>query len=523
MPKSSCFSSQLFLIKPLIRLALSTDSAVLWRLNTHEGSRMPNLLFLYTDEQRFDTLACMGNDRIDMPNLNRLAERSTVFERAYCTQPVCTPSRGSIVTGLHSQAHGATNNNIHMNFDVKCLPEYLPAGEYHCAHMGKWHLGDEIFPQHGFTEWCGTEDTYHSAYSPPVEEFGPERSPYHHWLLGRGITPDDIVGDLPPEKRHPAHRNRFFRGQVHALPEEHCKPAFLAERAGEFLHINRQRPWVLYINFLEPHPPNTSCRNNQYDPADVTLPYNWDRELNENQPLRMRLGAAPASERSEQSVRERTARYWGMCSLVDTYAGRILDTLEETGQADNTIIVFTTDHGDMLGSFGRGGKSSMFDESACVPLLIRAPGQQEQRKVACPVSQVDLVPTLLDMMGQPVPGELHGASLRPEAEGASTATDRDVFIQWGTGPKQDDVPVDLAPHQEGWCTPEEAGTARNERVRTIVTPDCWKFSMSSVGDHELYDLNADPMERSNRYSDPSQQDRIREYEQRVEAWQSRVS
>ena len=323
-----------------------------------------NLLFLYTDEQRYDTLPCMGNDRIHMPNLNRLADRSMVFERAYCTQPVCTPSRGSIVTGLYPHAHDATINNLAMSSAARCVPQFLPEGMYHCGHYGKWHLGDEIFPQHGFTEWVGTEDTYHGTYSPPVQEFGPERSAYHHWLIGRGVSPIDIMAKRKVTQWHPAYENRFFRDQVHELPEAHCKPAFLAERAIEFIQTNRQRPWVLYVNFLEPHPPNTSCRNDQYDPADVTLPYNWDQQLSEDQPLRLRLRAAGPAARGEKAVREKTARYWGMNSLVDTHAGRILDALDAVGGWDDTIIVLTSDHGDMLGSYGLGGKSNMFDEAS---------------------------------------------------------------------------------------------------------------------------------------------------------------
>lgn len=483
---------------------------------------MPNVLFLYTDEQRFDTLACTGNDRLHMPNLNRLAERSTVFERAYCTQPVCTPSRGSIVTGLYSRAHGATNNNIPMKREAKCLPEYLPAGQYTCGHFGKWHLGDEIFPQHGFTDWRGTEDTYHAQYSPPVEEFGPERSPYHHWLIERGVTPVDMHADPPSGKWHPAYENRFFRPQLHGLPEEVCKPAFLAEQAIDFIQANRGHPWVLYVNFVEPHPPNKSCRDGQYDPANVTPAYNWDQELGENQPLRLRLRAQPLAERSEAEVRENMARYWGMCSLVDTHVGRILDALEASGAGDDTIVVFTADHGDMLGSFGFGGKSCMFDESARVPLLIRAQGQREQRRVTCPVSQVDLTQTLLDMMGRPEPDGLHGESLRPVVMREEFETGRDVFIQWGTGPRQAPEPAALRPHQEAWCTPEEAGAAHQERVRTIVSRDGWKLNVSSVGDHELYDLNADPVERCNLYADPGQQSRIDDFHGRVSGWQARI-
>ncbi len=472
-----------------------------------------NLLFLYTDEQRFDTLACMGNDRIHMPNLNRLAERSTVFERAYCTQPVCTPSRGSIVTGLYSHAHGATVNNLPMHRDAKGLPEHLPAGSHHCAHFGKWHLGDEIFPQHGFTEWVGTEDTYHDAYSPPVEEFGPERSAYHHWLAGRGVLPEDVMASRGESQWHPAYENRFFRGQIHRLPEEHCKPAFLAERAVEFIHSNRQRPWVLFANFLEPHPPNTSCRDDQYDPADVTLHPNWNRQLSEDQPRRLRMRAKGADARNEREQRERVARYWGMNSLVDTYAGCILDALDAVNGWDETIIVLTSDHGDMLGSFGLGGKSNMFDEASRVPMLIHAPGQTLQRKVSCPVSQVDLVPTLLDMMGQPEPTKSHGQSLRPVVEGTATETDRDVFLQWGT--RSDGVDVSAA-------GVEHDARVNSERIRTIVTRDCWKLNVSSIGDHELYDLQADPYERNNRYNDPGQADRIRDLRSRIVRWQQDV-
>ncbi len=111
--------------------------------------KVPNILFLYTDEQRADTLACYGNKHNLMPNVDRLAAQSTVFDRAYCTNPVCTPSRGSILTGLYAHAHGAHDNNTFIDRDAKCLPEHLPAGAYATGYFGKWHLGDEIFPQHG--------------------------------------------------------------------------------------------------------------------------------------------------------------------------------------------------------------------------------------------------------------------------------------------------------------------------------------------------------------------------------------
>jgi arylsulfatase A-like enzyme len=488
-----------------------------------ESPRMPpNILFLYTDEQRSDSLACYGNRRGIMPHVDRLAGQATVFERAYCTQPVCTPGRGSLFTGLYSHAHGAVENNLAMRRDAKCLPEFLPAGVYAAGHFGKWHLGDEIFPQHGFTDWRGTEDTYHMAYSPPVKEFGPERSHYHHWLMKHGVQPLTPANLKPGDpKWHPAYENRFFRDQIHALPEDLSRPAFLAEQAVEFIQTHRARPWVLAVNFLEPHPPYHSCRDRQYQPGEVDLSPNWRETLGTDRPLRLRM-RAHAEREDEVALRDVTARYWGMCSLVDAHVGRILKALEDDGLLDRTIVVYTTDHGDMLGGYGLGGKSCMFEESAGVPLIVRLPGQRRQRRVAAPVSHVDVTPTLLDLVGQSVPGHLHGESLRPVLEGKRSDTGRDVFIQWETGPVRPPKPAKVRPGMERLGSPEQMAAANHERIRTVVTRDGWKFNRNSMGLNELYDLNADPLERRNLASDPAQAARAADLEQRIAAWQKRV-
>ena len=124
-----------------------------------------NLLFIYTDEQSFNTLAAYGNEQIEMPHLNRLAAASSVFEKAYVTQPVCTPSRSTLLTGLYPHTNGCTENNIPLQPTTACLPEMLAAGDYATAHIGKWHLGDELFAQHGFAEWVSIEDGYNAYFS----------------------------------------------------------------------------------------------------------------------------------------------------------------------------------------------------------------------------------------------------------------------------------------------------------------------------------------------------------------------
>ncbi len=486
--------------------------------------RPPNLLFIYTDEQRFDTLACYGNQKIPMPNLNRFSESATVFEKAYVTQPVCTPSRGTIHTGLYPHSHTCVQNNIPLPDSVPCLPEML-GGEYICAHHGKWHLGNEIYAQHGFPEWMGTEDTYHRFYSNDHDEYA-DRSSYHHWLTSRGVKPwevDRVGADAEVV------RNRFFRNQIHQFPEEHCRPTYLAETASHFLRGHMDSPFVLYVNFLEPHMPFHSCRDDQLAPGDVDLPVNAMESPAEDTPLRLQVAAEKYRRNgygdqeqlaNEAQWRDLVARYWGMCSLVDTAVGKILDTLQQTGLDENTIVVFTSDHGDMMSSHNLLGKGVMYEESVRVPLLVRTPGQTSSSRVSTPVSNVDLVPTLLDLMNQPQPDHLQGRSLRPALEGDESACRRDVFVEWNKDTDPDEVRVPDFAEQFG--PKDRCAASMVADVRSIISPDGWKLNVSTAGEHELYDLNSDPHERTNRIADPGQADRVGEMFARIRNWQEQT-
>ncbi|MFC1454326.1 sulfatase-like hydrolase/transferase, partial [Verrucomicrobiota bacterium] len=238
-----------------------------------------NLLFIFTDEQRIDTLACYGNKKIQMPNLNALSEKAVVFTEPYCTQPVCTPSRGSLMTGLWPHSHGATNNNLPLNTDALCLPELLSVetrSAYRTAYMGKWHLGDEIFPQHGFDQWVAIEDGYHPHYGSGRDQS--RRSSYHHFLVDSGFVParpaDGFIG--------------FSRDFATRLAERYGKPHFLGSQASEFIRRNEGNPWLLAVNFLEPHMPFQSPRDEQYDPNEVDLPDNCSDIPTDDQPAFLR-------------------------------------------------------------------------------------------------------------------------------------------------------------------------------------------------------------------------------------------
>ncbi|MHC4788811.1 MAG: sulfatase family protein [Planctomycetota bacterium] len=461
-----------------------------------------NLLFLYTDEQARRTMAAYGNERIQVPNLNRLATESTVFERAYVTQPVCTPSRSSILTGLYPHTTDCTANNVPLPDQVPCLPEMLPPGKYATAHFGKWHLGDEVFAQHGFNEWRSIEDCYWPHYGPGRDR--EHRSTYHRFLVENGFEPAD--GD------------RFSRGQAARLPEQYGKPAYLAGEACRFLRENRRNPFVLFVNFLEPHMPFFGPRDDQHDPDQVILPQNLAAFPTADQPARARRlrertcerGHSGLPLRTEADWRRMIASYWGLCSLVDTYVGEILAALEDCGLAESTIVVYTSDHGDMMGGHGLITKCVMFEEAVSVPLLARLPGQGAGRRVAGPVSQIDLVPTLLDLMGEAVPEGLQGQSLKGLIEGDAGPPQSDVFIEWNVR-----APEGPDPRQ----SPQNAYESTGDFIRGIVTPDRWKFNWSALGEHELYSLNEDPGETTNLAGRAGSAPLMRDLAGRIRRWQ----
>jgi arylsulfatase len=476
--------------------------------------KKPNLLFLYTDEQAIETLAAYGNYQIEMPNLNELSDECTVFEQAYVTQPVCTPSRSTLLTGLYPHSNGCVENNIPLNADTPCFPELLDDKEYKTGHLGKWHLGDEVFKQHGFDEWISIEDAYFPYYSEghDVNEY----SNYHHFLVENGFNP--------------AHGDRFGRGETAEFPEEYSKPAFLAAESIRFIENNRSSPFALFVNFLEPHMPYTGPRNGQYNPEEMPLPENFNHQLDSNNPTKTnyfahkynKFGFGGFDLSIPEGWQELKSNYWGLCSLVDTYVGKIIDHLKELSLYDDTIIVFTSDHGDMMGSHRLLAKCVMFEEAVRVPFFVKYNGQKTGRKVKGPVSQIDIIPSLLDCMNKNIPDTLQGKSLKPLIEnGGEVLDNNDVFIEWigkaGTI-RNYDIPDSLS---EKITSSEELDSFLGAAVRTIITPAGWKYNWSSIGEDELYNLNEDKNELYNLAFEDSYQSIVIELQKKISLWQAK--
>ncbi len=484
----------------------------------------PNLLFLYTDEQSANTLGAYGNIGIETPHLDALAAQSVIFDHAYVTQPVCTPSRSSLLTGLYPHTSGLVRNNLALPPEIGCLPELGDFSDYRTAHFGKWHLGDEVFPQHGFQEWRSIEDQYRPHYRPGRDLS--RHSTYHEFLIKRGFEPDAAYDD----------GFRYFSREHSAtFPEEVSKPAYVADEAIRFIEESQDQPFILYVNFLEPHFPLHGPRDDQYDPAEMPLPPNFDHPPTEDQWLKAQLLYAGLAEwgfegkplKTEEDWQRIIAHYWGLVSQVDTHMGRILRTLRDCSLEDDTIIVYTSEHGDMMGAHRLLAKAVMFEEALKVPLMLRIPGvTQPGQHIAAPVGQIDVVPTLLDALGMPLPDHLEGASWLPHLRGEAPLAQENVFIEWNGN--------DGWGHaiRKGQILESQLAIASEERIRAamrgdpargIITPQGFKYVWWQSGHRELYDLRADPGETTNLAGRSEHQPTVAALQDEIRRWQQQTN
>jgi arylsulfatase A-like enzyme len=443
------------------------------------ADRKPNLVLFLPDQQRADTIACYGGVNVHAPNLNKLASECVVFERAYVTHPVCTPSRSSLMTGTWPHINGCTRNSVPLDRRFRVFPELMEDGDYRAAYIGKWHLGDEGPAGRGFDEWISTDD--HGDYT--------------KFLVSKGITPDKQNG-------------RFSELAISNLPLELSRPRFLEKCACEFIEKHRGAPFILVVGFVEPHSPYNGPLNDEHPLDEIALDETATLPASENIPLRYRLmrewqeaealldrkrlptqmffGVTPEEYRS---IRQ---RYLGLVTLVDQSIGAILACLERCGLTDDTIVVHTSDHGDSLGAHHLFGKETMFEEATRVPLLVRLPGQRASKMIPQPISHIDFVPTLLDLLGQRHHPQCAGRSLLPLIAGEA-ALPRNVFLEWAPNRTKIKKGSKLARRRM-------IKRAVEESTRTIVTSDGWKLCLRDRDLNELYNLNNDPLETLNLYS-----------------------
>jgi len=259
-------------------------------------------------------------------------------------------------------------------------------------------------------------------------------------------------------------------------------------------------------------------RDAMYDPADVDVPEAFLEPAGQDVSLRHRMLSEVFLRKglhdgcdlaTEAGWRKMIAKYWGLTSQVDTHVGRIFEALDGAGLRDETLIVFTSDHGDMMGSHCIRAKSVLYEGALRVPLLVSAPGLAP-RRITTGVSQIDVAPTVLEAMGAPAPGHLQGRSLWPYLRDAAPVASRDVIVEWCG---EESIPFGIYP-------PEFEPHAGAE-IRTLLGSDGFKLSLygNAEDNHELFDLNADPGERVNLFTRPEHADRIGDMTRRLHAWQ----
>ncbi len=477
------------------------------------STKRPNILLIWTDEQRADTLECYGNQQVHAPHLNELARSSVVFENAYCVQPVCTPSRASILTGVWPHTHQCIENNSPLPTEIPTIAELL-GDEYRCAYFGKWHLGDEVIAQRGFDDWLSLEDNYRRYYSD--QAYLNVYSDYHGFLTHHGFAPDIQTPDGA---------RVFSRNFAAGLAERYTKASFLGQETAKYLsNYTGEQPFFLSVNFLEPHMPFFGPLNDVHAPEALEAGPAFARPPATNASLRNRalagyyqaFGMSGYPLKTQEHWRRMRANYYGLVSLVDNAIGTILTTLRESGLEEETVIIFTSDHGEMMGDHGLIGKCVLYEESIRIPLLMRLPRIQRENKVLPGrVSQIDLVPTILDLAGVERPDHLRGRSLLPVVMGQETLGDNDVVVEWNGSNG-----IDTRRVPPGF-SPDDLQRVSAQTWRTLVTHDGWKLNISNNDRLELYNLQDDPFELVNLANSRGMQLHIQRLVDRLHTWQSR--
>lgn len=419
--------------------------------------KRPNVLIMYTDQQRWDTIAAAGYPHMKTPNLDRLAEKGILFENAFCNNPVCMPSRQSMLSGQYPSSVGCTWNGVEMDESTPTLATILGGCGYHTANIGKLHFKNhsnrdhrEPHPSYGFDTMILSDEPgcYDDAYIKWVEMNDPDQVE-----KCRCSTPPSWEG--PPMDKEPrrTYEPYIFRGR-----EDLTHSAFVASETIEFLKRGHSEPFFCIAGFYAPHcPVNPPERFVQmYNESEMPLP-----AMNEEE--RKKHGFSDAEW---QKVR---AYYYALISHVDDQVGRIMKCLEETGQMENTLLIFTSDHGDHLGDHGIVGKGDPgYDSCIHVPLILSAPGVGTTgRMEKALVEAVDIAPTILDFCGVQTPPFMQGRSMRP------------LLLEEETEPRRSIYMESKNPFRSSWKT-----------VRT----DAFKYCTSGDGQELLFDLETDPHE-----------------------------
>ena len=428
------------------------------------SSRRPNILFFFTDDQRFDTIHALGNEQIHTPNVDAWVREGITFTHAHImggTSPaVCMPSRAMLLTGrtlFHLDGAGQTIPQEHV-----LLTELLRRAGYETFGTGKWHNGSASFAR-GFTNGAeiffgGMED----HWNVPACDFDPTGE-------------YDLVR---PMVRDPQHSNVVtYRLCDHITPGKHSSELF-CDAAIDFLReYDSEAPFFMYVSFMAPHDPRTMPKEylEMYDPDDIDLPASFLPEHPfDNGELLVRDELLAPFPRTPDAIRRHIAEYHAMITHADAQMGRVLEALIATGHAENTIIVFAGDNGLALGQHGLMGKQNLYDHSLRVPLIMSGPGVPRGKKSDAFCYLLDIYPTLCDLIDVPIPDSVEGKSLLPAMGDAEEVIRDTMFFAY-----------------------KELHRAIRDRRHKLI-----EYVVEGKRTTQLFDIQADPRELTNLADDP---------------------
>lgn len=447
----------------------------------------PNILFIMVDEMKWNVMSCAGHPWVKTPNLDRLAREGTRFATAYTVAPICTPSRYSFFTSRYAHVHGATDNSTPTREPQVLLPAVLKHAGYQTAISGKLHFipASLDYDFDYFWSFSGEGPRKLPTWPQEVEK-------KHGRNAARRLEiqpfPDDPLGrDL---------------GKL-TYPKEDSQTFWITDRAVDFLRLRDQaRPFFLFVSYLDPHSPSHLCEPywKMFDAGKMPLPPTFKHD-----PAKPSHTAANRHEVNDPKiVQAMTAAYFAKVTMVDDNVGRLLGQVRELGLAENTLILFTADHGNMLGDLNRWFKGAMYEGSARIPLLIKAPptspfATQFNRGavVSNIVENIDVMPTLCEIAGVPLPARgIQGRSLTRLVAGKASDWKERAFAE----------------RNSSMIRASQYKYIKNERTN----------ARRGGGEPELYDLTKDPLETNNLAKDPAHTAVLKRLAAQLETWQKDI-
>ncbi|MCF6175020.1 MAG: sulfatase-like hydrolase/transferase [Victivallaceae bacterium] len=447
----------------------------------------PNIIIFCTDHQRADYLSCAEHPLIKTPNLDRLAARGVRYENLYVQNTICMPSRASILTGTYPCRHTVTCNGYNLPETDKTIAHVLRDAGYHTMAVGRTHVVcTQPRPKYSKTNFYGFNQCTHAQVY--CGDTDPDND-YLAWIREEHAEYYDDIAF--------ANRNQVgdLLGSHTEVPEELSMNSWVVGRSLEFIEKHNEKspkqPFLLWAGTWDPHSPYRAPEpwGSMYDPADITPPAQIEAELEAYPDELKRLATVNFHKNPdipmEQVWRNTRAMYMGMISHIDDQFGKLLDGLDEMRLTDDTIILFTSDHGDMMGEHWFSGKRIYFYDGALkVPGIMAGPGIPQGETFEGLAESVDLMPTLLDLVSVPVPAEVQGKSWHPLMVGDNTIIHDDVYTEIQHFNLNND-------------------DSKNEHVFSIFDG---RYRIVYFNDRpygQLFDFSNDPGNHINRWDDPN--------------------